>query len=266
MGIMLADEEEVTTKALYKTGKSDLTDWVLGQIQHEHSYSWARKQPFLVGLGGNMERLGWVTIAPVMGADEQSRVQVQAESWIQWLRERAAKGVQENYCVWYTVERQRSFLPFQKHTNPRAGWCSYCGFTVVVPGSVSSVCTPQPPRVLVPSQQAGFPPTFASDPSVGDTDINPSSSSPLHLPVARTTELALPAQDLSHRIKALRVRGVWLGLLATVGTLGTLKKNQGGVGCVRVQGQTTWTWRIYRKTRNGVRITEMLRIGGALEK
>lgn len=189
------------------------------------------------------QSLAWVSIAGLLGADDQGGVQIQAEGRVQRLRERAAEGVQEHHCVRHTVEGQSSFLPFQEHTDPRAGRCSHCGFSIVVPGGISSVCTPQPPRVLIASQEAGLSASFASDSAVGDTNVNPSSAPPLHLPVAGATKLALLAQDLGHRIKSLGVRGVGLGLLATVGTLAPLQENQSRVGCIQVQRQTTRNWR-----------------------
>lgn len=142
--------------------------------------------------------LGWVSIASIMGANEQGGVQVQAEGRVQRLRERATKGVQEHHCVRHAVEGQRSFLALQEHADSGTGRCSHRGLTIVMPGSVSSMCTPQPPRVLVAPQQTGFSATFASDTSVGDTDVDPSPAPPLHLPVVGTTKLALPAQDLGH--------------------------------------------------------------------
>lgn len=184
-------------------------------------------------------RLGGVSIASLRGADKQGRVQVQAERRVQWLGERATKGVQEHHCVRHTVEGQRSFLAFQEHADSGAGWRSHRGLAVVMPGGISSVCTPQPPRVLVAPQQAGFSTAFASDTSVGYTDVDPSPAPPLYLPVAGATKLALPAEDLGHRIKTLGVRRVGLGLFTTVGTLGPLLENQSRVGCIRVQRQTT---------------------------
>lgn len=142
--------------------------------------------------------LGWISIASLMRADEQGGVQVQAEGWVQWLREWATKGVQEHNCVRHTVEGQRSFLALQEHANSGTGWCRDCGLAVVMPGGIPSMCAPQPPRVLVAPQQAGFSATFASDASVCDANVHPSPAPPLHLPVAGTTKLALPAQDLCH--------------------------------------------------------------------
>lgn len=80
-----------------------------------------------------------------MGADEQGGVQVQAEGWIQRLREGTAEGVQQYYCVRHAVEGQRSFLALQEHADPGAGRRGHRGLTVVVPGGVPSVRTPQPP-------------------------------------------------------------------------------------------------------------------------
>lgn len=177
-----------------------------------------------------------------MGADEQGGVQVQTEGWVQRLRERAPKGVQEHHCVRHAVEGQRSFLALQEHTDSGAGRRRHRGLSVVMPGSVSGLGAPQTPRVLVAPQQAGLSTAFTSDTSVGDANVDPSPAPPLHLPVAGTTKLALPAQDLGHRIKALRVRRVGLGLLATVGTLGPLEEDQGRVGGIRVQRQTTRNW------------------------
>lgn len=185
-----------------------------------------------------------------MGADEQGGVQVQTEGRVQRLRERAPKGVQEHHCVRHAVEGQRSFLALQEHTDSGAGRRRHRGLSVVMPGSVSGLGAPQTPRVLVAPQQAGLSTAFTSDTSVGDANVDPSPAPPLHLPVAGTTKLALPAQDLGHRIKALRVRWVGLGLLATVGTLGPLEEDQGRVGGIRVQRQTTRNWG--EKIREGV--------------
>lgn len=68
-------------------------------------------------------------------------------------------------------------------------------------------------------------------------------SPPLHLPVAGPSKLALPTEDLGHGVEAQGVEGVALGLLSTVSPLGTLQEEQGGVGRVWVQGQTTGAWR-----------------------
>lgn len=95
--------------------------------------------------GGGWAGLSWVSIASLMGADEQGGVQVQAEGWIQRLREGTAEGVQQYYCVRHAVEGQRSFLALQEHADPGAGRRGHRGLTVVVPGGVPSVRTPQPP-------------------------------------------------------------------------------------------------------------------------
>lgn len=108
------------------------------------------------------------------------------------------KSVQEDHGVRDAVKGQCSFLALQKHGDPGAGRCSDRGFTVVMPCSISSMCTPQPPRVFVAPKQAGLSATFAANTSVGDAYVDPSAASPLHLPVAGSTELALPAQDLCH--------------------------------------------------------------------
>lgn len=159
--------------------------------------------PFLWKLNGRPGQgggawLGWVCIACLMGADEQGGVQVQAEGRVQRLRERAAKGVQKQHCVRHAVEGQRSFLALQEHADSGAGRRGHRGLAVVVPGSIPGVRAPQPPRVLVAAQQAGFATTFAPDTAVGDADVDPSAAPPLHLPVAGTTKLALPAQDLGY--------------------------------------------------------------------
>lgn len=108
------------------------------------------------------------------------------------------ESVQEHHGVRDAVKGQSSFLALQKHAYPGGGRCSDRGLAVIVPCSISSMTTPQPPRVLIAPKQAGLPATFAPDPTVGDAYVNPPTSSPLHLPVAGTTKLALPAQDLRH--------------------------------------------------------------------
>lgn len=108
------------------------------------------------------------------------------------------ESVQEHHGVRDAVKRQISFLALQKHADPGGGRCSDCGLAVIVPCGISSMTTPQPPRVFIAPKQAGLPATFASDPSVGDAYVDPPTASPLHLPVAGTTKLALPAQDLCH--------------------------------------------------------------------
>lgn len=142
--------------------------------------------------------------------------------------------MQQHHGVRYAVEGQRPLVTLQKHTNPGAHRGGHRGLTVVMPGSISSVCAPQPPRVLIATQQTRFSPTFASDAPVRDADVDPPTSPPLHLPVDGIAELSFPAQDLGHRVKTLLVRGVRLGLLATVGPLTPLQENQGGVGGIGV--------------------------------
>lgn len=175
-----------------------------------------------------------VSITALRRADQQGGVEVQPERRIQRLREETAKGVQQHHGVRYAVEGQRPLVTLQKHTDPGADGCGHRGLPVVMPGSVSSVRAPQPPGVVIATQQTGLPPTFASDAPVGDPDVHPATPPPLHLPVASIAKLTFPAQNLGHRVKPLLVRGVRLGLLATVGTQPPLQEDQGGMGGIGV--------------------------------
>lgn len=142
--------------------------------------------------------------------------------------------MQQHHGVRYAVEGQRPLVALQEHPDPGAHRRRHSGLAVVVPGGISGVRAPQPPRVVIAPQQTGLPPTFTSDTPVGDADVHPPAAPPLHLPVAGVAELSLPAQNLGHRVKALRVLGVGLGLLATVGTLRPLQEDQGRVGRIGV--------------------------------
>lgn len=106
--------------------------------------------------------------------------------------------MQQHHGVRYAVEGQRPLVTLHKHTNPGAHGRGHRGLTVVMPGSVSSVCASQPPRVVIATQQTRFSPTFAPDAPVGDTDVDPAASPPLHLPVAGIAKLSFPAQNLGH--------------------------------------------------------------------
>lgn len=218
------------------------------------------KQPFPARLKSRLrgKREGWalwggVPVASVVGADEQGGVQVQAEGRVQRLGERAAEGVQQYHRVRHAVEGQRPLLPLYEDADAGAGRGGHRGLAVVVPGGVAGVRAPQPPRVLVAPQQAGLPAAFASDAPVGDADVHPAAALPLHLPVAGAAELALLAQHLGHRVEALWVGGVGLGLLTAVGPLRALQQDQSRVGRVRVQGQTRWNWSREKKRWNSLR-------------
>lgn len=178
--------------------------------------------------------LGWVSITALRRADNQGRVKIQPKRRIQRVWEQAAKSVQQHHGVRYAVEGQRPLVTLQKHTDPGACWRGHGGLTVVMPGSISSMCAPQTPRVLIATQQTWLSPTFASNTPVSDADVDPPAAPPLHLPVASITKLSFPAQNLSHWVKALWVRWVRLRLLATVGTLMPLQEKQSGVGSIRV--------------------------------
>lgn len=178
--------------------------------------------------------LRMVSITALGRADQQGGVKVQPERRIQRLREETAESVQQHHAVRYAVEGQRPLVTLQKHTNPGADGRGHRGLAVVMPGSVSSVRAPQPPGVVIATQQTGFPPTFASDAPVRDPDVHPPAPPPLHLPVASIAKLSFPAQYLGHRVKPLLVSRVRLGLLATVGTQTPLQEDQGGVGGIGV--------------------------------
>lgn len=157
-------------------------------LQQIHGESWTtgRKQ------------LAWIPTVSLMGADEQGGVQVQAEGRVERLSELALKSVQEHHCVRHAVEGQSPLLALQEHADPGAGRGSHRGLAVVVPSGISRMRAPQPPGVLVAPKQAGLSAPFASDTSVCDADVDPSSAPPLHLPVAGTGKLTLLAQDLRH--------------------------------------------------------------------
>lgn len=181
-----------------------------------------------------MRGLGKVSIIALRRADNQGGVEVQPERRIQRLWEQTAKSVQQHHGVGYAVKGQRPLVTLQKHTNPVAHRRCHRGLTVVMPGSISRVCAPQPPGALIATQQTWFSPTFTSDALVRDADVDPPTAPPLHLPVAGIAKLSFPAQNLGHWVKTLWMRGVRLGLLATVGTLTACQENQGRVGGIGV--------------------------------
>ena len=181
---------------------------------------------------------GGVSVTPLQRADEESGVQVQPEGRIQRLGEGASEHVQQLHGVGQPVERQLALVPVQEDADARAGLGGHRDLAVVVPGGVAGVRAAQAPRVVVAAQQAGLAAPLAPDGPVGDPDVHPAATLPLHLPVAGAAKLALLAQDLGHAVEAQRVQGVRLGLLAAVGTLRAVHEEQGGVGCVGVKGQT----------------------------
>ena len=178
---------------------------------------------------------------------DQCGVQVQAEGGVQRLGEGPLEGVQQREHVRHAVERQRPPVALQEHGHARARRRRHRGLAVVVPRRVARVRAAQAPRVLVAAQQAGLAAALAADAAVGDAHVHPAPATPLHLPVAGARELALAAQHLGHRVEALGVQGVGLGLLPAVGPRRRApQQHQGGVGRVGVQGEAAGDWRRWR--------------------